>query len=240
MEGHGIIAKYNFFCKSDPYYAYYQLKLTEYNDRGEPTDYDEKLCPDVPDPHKYSVSYPKGITAEKLDVMMLTAQFEARYGPRFLADLEDSNVISTRVFEFVDPIDETYAQLVAAYSDVVDPPKNFKENLKNSAADMTIVLERCFHRLQWYRFLQQERQQAKDQRLRDITETAKIYGVNFMQPPPMSHLEEPEPKRLKFDKSALDEMIMMSSTLIEQTRSKHEEIERLERMVMKELDRTTV
>lgn len=43
------------------------------------------------------------------------------------------------------------------------PPKGLTEKLKNSVADMTTVLERCVHRLEWERSQEQARQKAEDE-----------------------------------------------------------------------------
>lgn len=118
-----------------------------------------------PEAEQYTVRLPEGITGEELDIIKLTAQFVARNGKLFLTNLT-SREISNPQFHFLKPTHSMFTFFTAladAYSKVLMPPKGIAEKLSRSVGDMTVVLERCLHRVEWERSQEQARQKAEDE-----------------------------------------------------------------------------
>lgn len=166
---------------------------------------------------------PEGITGEELDIIKLTAQFVARNGKSFLTSLT-SREISNPQFHFLKPTHSMFTFFTAladAYSKVLMPPKGLTGKLENSVKDLTTVLERCLHRLEWDRSQEQARQKAEDEIEKERMEMAMIDWHDFVVvetiefaddedeelPPPMT-LEEVI-RRSKF--STLDEKEAMDT-----------------------------
>lgn len=137
-----------------------------------------------PEAEQYTVRLPEGITAEELDIIKLTAQFVARNGKGFLNDLvkrEGSN--NNSQFQFMRPTHSMFmffTSLADAYSKVLMPPKGLTDKLKRSVADMTTVLERCLHRLEWDRSQEQARQKAEDEIEQERMQMAMIDWHDFV------------------------------------------------------------
>lgn len=135
-----------------------------------------------PEAEQYTVRLPEGITGEELDIIKLTAQFVARNGKSFLTGLT-SREINNPQFHFLKPTHSMFTfftQLADAYSKVLMPPKGLTEKLKNSIVDMTIVLERCLHRLEWERSQEQARQKAEDEIEQERMQMAMIDWHDFV------------------------------------------------------------
>ncbi|GKV39254.1 hypothetical protein SLEP1_g47058 [Rubroshorea leprosula] len=118
-----------------------------------------------PEAAQYTVRLPEGITGEELDIIKLTAQFVARNGKSFLTGLS-SREMNNPQFNFLRPTHSMFTfftELADAYSKVLMPPKGLTEKLRKSVSDMTTVLERCLHRLEWERSQEQARQKAEDE-----------------------------------------------------------------------------
>lgn len=118
-----------------------------------------------PDPEQYTVRLPEGISGEELDIIKLTAQFVARNGKSFLSGLSSREMTNPQ-FNFLRPTHSMFTfftELADAYSKVLMPPKDVIEKLEKSVTDMTTVLERCLHRLEWDRLQEQEKQKAEDE-----------------------------------------------------------------------------
>ncbi|KAL7594413.1 hypothetical protein Lser_V15G29820 [Lactuca serriola] len=139
-------------------------------DAPEKTDPSAKFRPvrkilDPPEAEQYSIRLPEGITGEELDIIKLTAQFVARNGKSFLTGLT-SRENNNPQFHFLKPTHSMFmffTSLADAYSKVLMPPKGLPEKLKKSVADMTTVLERGLHRLEWEQSQEQARQKAEDE-----------------------------------------------------------------------------
>ncbi|XP_031285580.1 probable splicing factor 3A subunit 1 [Pistacia vera] len=135
-----------------------------------------------PEAEQYTVRLPEGITGEELDIIKLTAQFVARNGKSFLTGLT-SREINNPQFHFLKPTHSMFTfftQLADAYSKVLMPPKGLTEKLKKSVADMTTVLERCLHRLEWERSQEQARQKAEDEIEQERMQMAMIDWHDFV------------------------------------------------------------
>lgn len=118
-----------------------------------------------PEAEQYTVRLPEGITGEELDIIKLTAQFVARNGKSFLTSLSTREANNAQ-FYFLKPTHSLFTfftTLADAYSKVLMPPKGLTEKLRKNASDMTTVLERCLHRLEWERSQEQARQKAEDE-----------------------------------------------------------------------------
>ncbi|KAA8534488.1 hypothetical protein F0562_032005 [Nyssa sinensis] len=135
-----------------------------------------------PEGEQYTVRLPDGITGEELDIIKLTAQFVARNGKSFLTGLT-SREINNPQFHFLKPTHSMFmffTSLADAYSKVLMPSKGLTEKLRNSVADMTIVLERCLHRLEWERSQEQARQKAEDEIEQERLQMAMIDWHDFV------------------------------------------------------------
>ncbi|XP_010458973.1 PREDICTED: probable splicing factor 3A subunit 1 isoform X2 [Camelina sativa] len=135
-----------------------------------------------PEPEKYTVRLPEGITGEELDIIKLTAQFVARNGKTFLTGLTNREGNNLQ-FQFMKPTHSMFTfftSLVDAYSEVLMPPKDLKEKLRKSAADLTTVLERCLHRLEWDRSQEQQRKKEEDEKELERVQMAMIDWHDFV------------------------------------------------------------
>ncbi|PON36689.1 Splicing factor 3A subunit [Parasponia andersonii] len=135
-----------------------------------------------PEAEQYTVRLPEGITGEELDIIKLTAQFVARNGKSFLTGLT-SREINNPQFHFLKPTHSMFmffTSLADAYSKVLMPPKGLTEKLKKSVSDMTTVLERCVHRLEWERSQEQARQKAEDEIEQERIQMAMIDWHDFV------------------------------------------------------------
>ncbi|OWM63132.1 probable splicing factor 3A subunit 1 [Punica granatum] len=135
-----------------------------------------------PESEQYTVRLPEGITGEELDIIKLTAQFVARNGKSFLTGLT-SREINNPQFHFLKPTHSMFmffTALADAYSKVLMPPKGLTEKLRKSVTDMTTVLERCLHRLEWEKSQEQARQRAEDEIEQERMQMAMIDWHDFV------------------------------------------------------------
>ncbi|XP_058090326.1 probable splicing factor 3A subunit 1 [Magnolia sinica] len=135
-----------------------------------------------PEAEQYTVRLPEGITGEELDIIKLTAQFVARNGKSFLTGLT-SREINNPQFHFLKPTHSMFmffTALADSYSKVLMPPKGLTEKLRKSVTDMTTVLERCLHRLEWERSQEQARQKAEDEIEQERMQMAMIDWHDFV------------------------------------------------------------
>uniref|UniRef100_A0A1J3K417 Putative splicing factor 3A subunit 1 n=1 Tax=Noccaea caerulescens TaxID=107243 RepID=A0A1J3K417_NOCCA len=134
-----------------------------------------------PEPEKYTVRVPEGINGEDLEIIKLTAQFVARNGKAFLSDLQNRESNNPQ-FQFMKPNHSMFTffkTLVDVYFDVLKPPQDLKEKLRKSAADLTTVLERCLHRLEWDRSQEQQRKKEEDEKEQERVQMALIDWHDF-------------------------------------------------------------
>ncbi|KAL7089775.1 hypothetical protein ACP275_13G203500 [Erythranthe tilingii] len=135
-----------------------------------------------PETEQYTVRLPEGITGEELDMIKLTAQFVARNGKSFLTGLTSRESTNPQ-FHFLRPTHSMFmffTSLADAYSKVLMPPKGLTDKLRNSVADLTTVLERCLHRLEWERSQEQARQKAEDEIEQEMMQMAMIDWHDFV------------------------------------------------------------
>ncbi|KAI9156513.1 hypothetical protein LWI28_007872 [Acer negundo] len=162
-------AKFNFLSSSDPYHAYYQHRLSEFRSQNQSS---SQLSPshladsDVPMLTPSAPATDGNEAAEKPDP---TPQFKPPL--RKVLEPPEAEQYTVRLPEGITgeelDIIKLTAQLVArngkSFLTVLMPPKGLTEKLKTSVADMTTVLERCLHRLEWERSQEQARQKAEDE-----------------------------------------------------------------------------
>ncbi|KAL3617476.1 hypothetical protein CASFOL_037797 [Castilleja foliolosa] len=135
-----------------------------------------------PEAEQYTVRLPEGITGEELDIIKLTAQFVARNGKSFLTGLTSRESTNPQ-FHFLRPTHSMFmffTSLADAYSKVLMPPKGLTDKLRNSVVDLTTVLERCLHRLEWERSQEQARQKAEDEVEQERVQMAMIDWHDFV------------------------------------------------------------
>ncbi|KAG9154027.1 hypothetical protein Leryth_000534 [Lithospermum erythrorhizon] len=135
-----------------------------------------------PEAEQYTVRIPEGITGEELDIIKLTAQFVARNGKPFLSGLT-SREMNNPQFHFLKPTHSMFmffTSLADAYSKVLMPPTKLTEKLRNNVVDMTTVLERCLHRLEWERSQEQARQKAENEIEQERVQMAVIDWHDFV------------------------------------------------------------
>uniref|UniRef100_A0A2P2MQK5 Uncharacterized protein MANES_04G066600 n=1 Tax=Rhizophora mucronata TaxID=61149 RepID=A0A2P2MQK5_RHIMU len=135
-----------------------------------------------PEAENYTVRLPEGITGEELDIIKLTAQFVARNGQAFLTGLTNREMNNPQ-FHFLKPTHSMFTfftGLADAYSKVLMPQKGLTEKLTKSITDMTTVLERCLHRLEWERSQEQARQKAEDEIEQERIQMAMIDWHDFV------------------------------------------------------------
>ncbi|XP_064981452.1 probable splicing factor 3A subunit 1 [Musa acuminata AAA Group] len=135
-----------------------------------------------PEAEQYTVRLPEGITGEELDIIKLTAQFVARNGKNFLTNLT-SREMSNPQFHFLKPTHSMFTfftTLTDAYSRVLMPPTGLTEKLRKGTSDLTTVLERCLHRLEWEQSQEQARQKAEDEIEQERMQMAMIDWHDFV------------------------------------------------------------
>ncbi|CAL9215002.1 unnamed protein product [Arabidopsis halleri] len=136
---------------------------------------------EAPEPEKSTVRLPTGIMEEELDIIKHTAQFVARNGESFLRGLMSREMNNTQ-FQFMKPTHSMFTfftSLVDAYSEVLMPPRDLKEKLRKSVADLTTVLERCLNRLEWDRSQEEERKKEEDEKEKERVHMALIDWHDF-------------------------------------------------------------
>ncbi|KAG8389376.1 hypothetical protein BUALT_Bualt02G0222800 [Buddleja alternifolia] len=135
-----------------------------------------------PEAEQYTVRLPEGITGEELDIIKLTAQFVARNGKSFLTGLTSRESTNPQ-FHFLRPTHSMFmffTSLADAYSKVLMPSKGLTDKLEKSVVDLTTVLERCLHRLEWERSQEQARQKAEDEIEQERLQMAMIDWHDFV------------------------------------------------------------
>lgn len=104
-----------------------------------------------PDPEKYTVRVPEGLSAMDIDVIKLTAQFVARNGRSFLQEIANRESRNP-LFNFLRPTHSLhgyFTSLADAYARVLIPPKVAISRLEEDMADRTKIMERCLRRLEF-------------------------------------------------------------------------------------------
>eukprot|EP00199_Chlamydomonas_sp_CCMP681_P001490 CAMPEP_0119101644 /NCGR_PEP_ID=MMETSP1180-20130426/640_1 /TAXON_ID=3052 ORGANISM="Chlamydomonas cf sp, Strain CCMP681" /NCGR_SAMPLE_ID=MMETSP1180 /ASSEMBLY_ACC=CAM_ASM_000741 /LENGTH=817 /DNA_ID=CAMNT_0007085795 /DNA_START=20 /DNA_END=2473 /DNA_ORIENTATION=- len=192
LENEKSNAKFGFLVLTDPYHAYYQMRIKNFKDelggagtkeQGPAAAAQEaklgalaaQAIPhalaklDKPEDEMYTVHVPEGLQLQDLDFMKLTAQFVARNGKNFLTGLAAREHTNPQ-FSFLRPTHSLFGfftSLCDAYSRVLMPPKGTKERLAKDAADSAVMLERSIKRLEWDKVREREMKDAEDEAERE-------------------------------------------------------------------------
>eukprot|EP00884_Botryococcus_braunii_P002572 jgi/Botrbrau1/12315/Bobra.0205s0013.1 len=185
--------KFNFLRSTDPYHAYYRHRIAEVKAGGAeesaaPASEQQKAAAqkaaelaaaqpvavtatgatkvlEAPEPEKYTVHVPEGLTLLELDLIRLVAQFVARNGKNFLTGLAGREH-TNNMFNFLKPTHSLFGfftSLCDAYSRVLMPEKGLEEKLRKDLDDRLGILERCLKRLEWEKAKEKESKEASDQ-----------------------------------------------------------------------------
>jgi len=113
--------------------------------------------------NKYTVTVPAKASQSQIDIIKLTAQFVARNGKKFLANLSQKEQTNPE-WSFLDPADPSFPyfqKLVTAYVTCIVPPQNLMQNLKNDCNYMQLLLG-ITGQAEWAR-QEDERREQKEQ-----------------------------------------------------------------------------
>lgn len=163
---------------TDPYYAYYRFKVSAFQREADgaststvapsrptasaPAEKPRKQLVE-PGAELYTVNIPEGLTTLDLDIMRLTAQYAARNGESWVNALAKRESGNPR-FLFLrqnHSLNQFFKQLADAYSRVLSPPKDVREQLKKDAQDPASILSRALVRLEWDRAKAKEEEATK-------------------------------------------------------------------------------
>jgi len=164
--------KFAFLNPLDPYYKYYDWRLTELQAGGakQPTPFTTRTStpqiqkptgPPEPPPYHFSGKLPP-ISAQDLDILRLTALFVARHGNSFqraIAERESRNY----QFDFLRTNHSLYPyfqQMIAEYNLVLLPPKDMIARVQKLAEDKEAILDDIQVRVAWQKHVIE--QQTKD------------------------------------------------------------------------------
>eukprot|EP00752_Nemacystus_decipiens_P010228 g9113.t1 len=171
----GKSAKFNFMRPHDPYYAYYEFKIRDFEENGDApkpapakaagaastflavmapiakaAKSTNKTTP--PRAFEFSVGHPTGLTALDVDLIKLTAQFTAVGGRNFLSELAKREARNEQ-FQFLKhthALFSYFTSLVDAYTKVLQPTAAQRAYVE-SGRDRQRTLERCVHRWEYDR-----------------------------------------------------------------------------------------
>eukprot|EP00698_Gefionella_okellyi_P005528 TRINITY_DN15041_c0_g1_i1.p1 TRINITY_DN15041_c0_g1~~TRINITY_DN15041_c0_g1_i1.p1 ORF type:complete len:741 (+),score=214.30 TRINITY_DN15041_c0_g1_i1:52-2223(+) len=218
--------KFTFLKPTDPYHAYYRSKIKDFREGrvAEPAPAAApvpdtsramplaaaavpkpvKRVPTVPPPPlDFVMRAPETITTLDLEIIKLTAQFVARNGKMFLAQLTTREVRNPQ-FDFLKPhhsVFPYFQNLVDQYTKVHLPPKVTRERLQQQTTQN--VLERIMYRVEFEKHQEDEQRKAaafqEQERIAmssiDWNDFAVVETIDFLPheedtlPPPLSEDE---------------------------------------------------
>jgi splicing factor 3A subunit 1 len=163
----------------DPYYKYYEWRLSElqaggakqttpFATRTSTPQIKKETGPPEPPPYLFSGKLPP-ITAQDLDILRLTALFVARHGNGFqraIAERESRNY----QFDFLRANHSLYPyfqQVVSEYNKVLLPSKDMLEKARRLAEDKEAVLEDIKVRVAWQKHIIEQAQKDKQEQERE-------------------------------------------------------------------------
>jgi len=130
-----------------------------------------------PPPDGYTVPKPF-ITALDADLIMLTAQFVARNGQKFLVGLTQREVRNPQ-FDFLKPTHALFGyftSLVDAYTKCLMPSKDDMDNLKARAKDSRSILDSAMDRYEWER---EEARKAENKEAQEKKEREQMQAIDW-------------------------------------------------------------
>lgn len=151
------------------------------------------------------------MSLDEFDTIKRTAQFVGWYGSEFLVGLLRRAIPQ---LEFMKPSHRSFtcfSEFVLAYSKVLKPPTDLKQELRNNAAYLATILDRFLLRLQWDDLQNQLWHDGGEKAMIDwhacVSKDFANKDQDLPPPPPQillgSSSSEPDPKRQKVDESAL-------------------------------------
>ena len=175
--------KFNFLNPTDPYHAYYQQKVKDFTEgkaveslgmkvsvpssarlaQDAPKLMQDTFIPKDPPPEFEFVHDPASINALDIDIVKLTAQFVARNGKQFLAQLMNREQRNYQ-FDFLRTQHNMFGyftKLVEQYTKVLIPPRDLISGLEEEIKNPKTILDRVKYRVEWHKY--HERQRRKDE-----------------------------------------------------------------------------
>ncbi|TPX35543.1 hypothetical protein SmJEL517_g02062 [Synchytrium microbalum] len=172
--------KFSFLNPNDPYRAYYEHKIREFQtkkDLPEGKD-DEKggearkpivpveVKPPPPEPPKFEfMADPPPISTQDLDIVKLTAQFVARNGRQFMASLASREQRNYQ-FDFLRPnhsVFPYFIKLVDQYAKVLLPSKETLSGLEQNFDNKPVVLKRIIQRVEFNSWMDEQKKKAEQE-----------------------------------------------------------------------------
>jgi splicing factor 3A subunit 1 len=171
--------KFAFLNPMDPYFKYYEWRLTELQAGGtkQPTPFATRTAtpqipketgPPEPPAYHFSGKLPP-MSAQDLDILRLTALFVARHGNQFqrtIAERESRNY----QFDFLRPNHSMYPyfqQMVTEYHLVLLPPKDMLEQIRRLADDREAILEDVKIRVDYQKHILEKERKDKAEEERE-------------------------------------------------------------------------
>jgi splicing factor 3A subunit 1 len=163
----------------DPYYRYYDWRLTElqtggtkqstpFTTRTSTPQIKKETGPPEPPPYYFSGKLPP-ISAQDLDILRLTALFVARHGNAFqraIAERESRNY----QFDFLRANHSLYPyfqQMVSEYHRVLLPPKDMLDQVRRLAEDKEAILDDIQVRVAWQKHILEKASKDKQEQERE-------------------------------------------------------------------------
>jgi splicing factor 3A subunit 1 len=172
--------KFAFLNPMDPYYRYYDWRLSElqsssgtkqstpFATRTSTPQIKKETGPLEPPPFLFSGKLPP-ISAQDLDILRLTALFVARHGNSFqraIADRESRNY----QFDFLRANHSLYPyfqQMVAEYNKVLLPSKDMLDKVRRLAENKETILEDIKVRVVWQKHVLEQAHKDKQEQERE-------------------------------------------------------------------------
>lgn len=199
--------KFSFLRPGDPYRAYYDLKIQEYQERleAEASDIEEEQEAEpaielegAKEPAKNSFYVTSPLIAKiDMDIIKVTAQFVAKNGSRFLVGLTERELKNPQ-FDFLKPNHALFAyftSLIEAYSGCLLPKRADIEVLQDNIKSQENILQRCLDRFNFEMSqvkgaqTQQEQEQERSQMIAIdwhdfiVVETIELNDEEELPPP---------------------------------------------------------
>ncbi|RDD44977.1 Splicing factor 3A subunit 1 [Trichoplax sp. H2] len=202
--------KFNFLNSNDPYHAYYQHKLINFREGNSTTEppvplslqeqqqqhqlqqqkqqqsiqsqITETFIPKDPPPAPQFIAEPPSISAFDLDLVKLTALFVARNGRQFLTNLM-SREHNNYQFDFLKPqhsLFQYFTKLVEQYTNVLIPPKDIVQKLKEDCRDSSNILDRVKYAVNWGKYKEEQRQKEEAEQDRERIAFAQVDWHDFV------------------------------------------------------------
>ncbi|CAI4231138.1 unnamed protein product [Auanema sp. JU1783] len=158
-------AKFSFLSPTDPYHAYYRLKIRDCQEGKVETYVPKPIVPDAvkeaikkaefvptkPPPAFEFSADPATINAFDLDLIRTTAIFVAKNGRQFLTQVMTREARNYQ-FDFLKPAHSNFSyftKLVEQYTKVIIPPNNILDTLSTEKSSNKRLMEDIKYRVAW-------------------------------------------------------------------------------------------